>query len=272
MQHTSSGAPGGPVLTPLQREQFLETGMLRLPAAVPTADLEPVLGRVWAMLEQRHGMVRGRPETWTVPRPTKLQALSKSGAFDALAGPRLRSQLDQVFDGRGWSAPWGWGQALLTFREDEAPWDLPHVAWHIDLVSDEVLEPWPRYVRLFALLAPIEPGGGGTVWLAGSHRLAMRMMRKAADPGEIRCAALREALKRQDPWISALCSPGAEGDRIERFMKTGAEVGGVRLRAMEITGDAGDVFLMHPATLHAAAPTARPEPRLMVGATIVAKS
>jgi hypothetical protein len=270
MPDETSGALRRPVLTSSQRQQFLETGVAHIPALIPRRVTDAMADRLWEVLTRQHGVQRARPQTWTVARPTKLQELKRTGAFDVMDCPELRAVLDDVFGGRGWTAPRHWGQALVTFREDDAPWTVPSVAWHLDLIDQAVLAPWPYYVRLFVLLAPVEPGGGGTVYLAGSHRLVMRLMAQAAAPGENRCKPLRERLKRQDPWIAELCTGQGEG-RIERFMQAAVEIDGVPLRVAETVGGAGDLFVMHPAMLHAASPCAGPEPRLVAAETIIAR-
>jgi hypothetical protein len=270
MTNPNSAASRRPALTSVQRDQFLETGMAHIPALIPKRITDAMADALWETLARQHRIDRRRPETWTVARPTKLQELKRSGAFDVMNCPELRSVLDEVFTDRGWVAPKHWGQALVTFREDDAPWTVPSVAWHVDMIDQAALSPWPHYVRLFVLLAPVEPGGGGTVYLAGSHRLVMRLMAQASGPGENRCNPLRERLKRLDPWIAELCT-GQGAGRIERFMQAGAEIGGAPLRVAETVGGAGDLFIMHPAMLHAAAPCASPEPRLVAAETIVAR-
>jgi hypothetical protein len=47
-------------------------------------------------------------------------------------------------------------------------------------------------------------------------------------------------------------------------MNDGAIVGGVPLRVVELTGESGDVILMHCDCFHAAAPNRRTEPRMML--------
>lgn len=44
------------------------------------------------------------------------------------------------------------------------------------------------------------------------------------------------------------------------------------LRVVELTGAAGDVILWHPGTLHAACPNVNDTPRLMLTATIQART
>ena len=53
-------------------------------------------------------------------------------------------------------------------------------------------------------------------------------------------------------------------------MQEGAEVEGVRLVVGEMTGEAGDIYLMHPGTLHAGSANCRSAPRMMLVETIYA--
>jgi ectoine hydroxylase-related dioxygenase (phytanoyl-CoA dioxygenase family) len=46
-------------------------------------------------------------------------------------------------------------------------------------------------------------------------------------------------------------------------MTDGVRIGDVELRVVELTGRAGDAFVMHCDTFHAAAPNCRAEPRMM---------
>jgi ectoine hydroxylase-related dioxygenase (phytanoyl-CoA dioxygenase family) len=53
-------------------------------------------------------------------------------------------------------------------------------------------------------------------------------------------------------------------DRARRLLSSGGRVDGVDLRIGELAGNAGDVFVMHPRLLHAAAPNALDGPRLVL--------
>ena len=57
-------------------------------------------------------------------------------------------------------------------------------------------------------------------------------------------------------------------ERIGRFMTEGARVGGVDLRVVELTGKAGDAFVMHCDTFHAVAPNRGTVPRMMATAIL----
>jgi ectoine hydroxylase-related dioxygenase (phytanoyl-CoA dioxygenase family) len=258
-------------LNPHQREQFLETGVVFLPGLVPRPDAEAMADRLWDTLARQHGHLRNRPDTWTKQHPAQFQELRRSGAFAAMGSERVRGLLDDLFGDDGWTPPAHWGGPLVTFPTGEGPWRVPAATWHLDIHPGQVLEPWPDYVRLFAILAPLEPGGGGTVYVAGSHRLSMQMMAETPSRGQIRSAGITEALTGESPWIAALRTPGDEARRNARFMDEGARARGIDLRVGEMTGQPGDVVLMHPATLHAPARNARATPRLMLAETVYAK-
>jgi hypothetical protein len=66
------------------------------------------------------------------------------------------------------------------------------------------------------------------------------------------------------PWLRGLWKPGDDGDRIQRYMNDGTIIDGVPLRVIELTGEPGDVILMHSDTFHAAAPNRLTEPRMML--------
>ena len=270
MHRAPRPAPKGRSLTQAQRDAFLATGVTHVPGVLPSASVEAMAGRIWTELERRDGIFRGRPETWTKERPSQFGELRKSGAFAAMTGPELRSLLDDFFQPSGWREPRHWGQALVTFPTGRKDWSVPGAAWHLDILPGQRLEPWPAYVRVFAILAPLEPGGGGTLYVAGSYRLTLEA-RGRMPRGGARSAAVREALTRESPWLAELCSAAAaDAERTARLMEVGAELRGAALRVAEMTGEAGDVVLMHPATLHAPSPNCRPSPRLMLAESVYA--
>jgi len=255
-------------LTPKQRAQFLETGVVRVPGVIPKADAAAMADRLWAVCESRDGVLRDQPETWTRQRVFQLNDLRREGAFAPMRSAGLDALLDDFFGERGWTPPQHWGGPLITFPTP-GPWALTSASWHLDMTPGQRLDPWPTMVRVFTFLERLEPGGGGTLYAAGSARLAMALV--AARRAKLRSAKLREAMKRASPWIASLCSPDSDGeDRRRRFMQEGAEVEGVRLVVGEMTGEAGDIYLMHPGTLHAGSANCRSAPRMMLVETIYA--
>jgi len=266
--NTASQRPG---LNQHQCDQFLATGVVCLPGVITRPAAEAMADRLWETLARQHGLVRDRTETWTKERPAQFRDLRHSGAFADMASPGLTALLDDLFGEGGWSTPAHWGQPLVTFPTGRTAWSVPHAAWHLDIPPGQVLEPWPDYIRIFTFLAPLEPGGGGTVYVSGSHRVVMQLMAEAPRRDRIRSTAISGALRLECPWIAALCSPDDDPQRTARLMQTGAKLRGVDLLVGEMTGQPGDVVLMHPATLHSLSPNSRTTPRLMLAESVYAK-
>jgi len=125
-----------------------------------------------------------------------------------------------------------------------------------------------RLARVFVILAPLETQGGATLVAAGSHILAERAAREAGR--QLRSAEVRKRLARH-AWFRDLATAGDRKARIRRFMDEATEADGVDLQVVEMTGEPGDVWLMHPNCLHAGAPNVRSGPRLVVTQWIYGK-
>jgi ectoine hydroxylase-related dioxygenase (phytanoyl-CoA dioxygenase family) len=80
---------------------------------------------------------------------------------------------------------------------------------------------------------------------------------------EFRMARVRTALATH-PWLHGLWEPGYDGDRMQRYMNEGTVIDGVLLRVIELTGEPGDIVLMHCDSFHAAAPNRLSTPRMML--------
>ena len=232
------------MLTPDQRDEFHRTGLLRLPRAVPAADTDAMRERLWRHLAVTRGISAERAQTWPQASPRRLQALRRTGAFAAMAGEPLRTALDDLLGTGGWREPRAWGQPLVTFPTRATPWRAPVASWHLDSTGPEHDLPG---LTVFAHLAPVAMGGGGTAVLAGSHRLVNRCI---AATGGWRSTEVKAALAAEHPALGAVWTTGDEVDE---------PAPGVRL--VELTGAAGDVVLMHPRTLHAPATNAGDVPR-----------
>jgi ectoine hydroxylase-related dioxygenase (phytanoyl-CoA dioxygenase family) len=141
---------------------------------------------------------------------------------------------------------------LLCTFPNASTWSLPHQNWHTDFPrpAESVLPG----VQIFAILDDLEPQGGGTLAVTGSHRLLN-------DEGRISSSDLRKRLKRE-PYFAELMSSGSS-DR-SRLMREPGRIGDVELSVVEMTGKAGDVYFMDLRMLHNIAPNARPKPRLML--------
>ena len=248
-------------LTSEQMSEFTRAGMLHLPAYFPASTMAEIAAVLWSDLNKRFGIERHNRETWTKERPAQFQSLIRSGAFDGLA-EGLHAIADAFLGVDTWERPSHLCLPLITFPT--GTWDVPHSYWHIDLPPEETIEAL-RVVRAFVLLEQLEPKGGGTCYVSGSHRVIADLAREAGQ--ELRSSDVKALLK-GEPWFADLFSKNVI-DRERRFMIDGAIVRGVPLRLQEMVGALGDVYVMHQAILHTIADNMLDRPRMMLGHSFV---
>ncbi len=248
------------ILTPEHRRVFEQRGVLRLPGLYSSFEVAGMADALWDDLGRRFGIDRRRPETWTPSRPAQFQDLQRSGAFSAMDTPGLAAVADALLGEGRWVRPRSWGQPLVTFPTGS--WDVPHQNWHLDLAAEDSLDELDA-IRVFTFLEPVRQRGGGTLYVAGSHRVVIDRGRGAAPGQRLRSSEIRALLQREEPWFAALFSPGGD-DRADRFMEEHELAGGARVRVEEMTGDPGDLIVMHPATFHTVAPNGLDRPRMML--------
>lgn len=149
-------------------------------------------------------------------------------------------------------APLPPGQQILFTLPSRVPWSVPNDVWHIDI---------PRLGKLgapglqvFIFLDDVEPKGGGTLVLSGSHRLlnTSRVMRSKE---------LKRALCAEQYFQILFDSERAP---INRLKDTVGLVDGVNLEIVELTGTSGDIYFMDLRTLHTPAPNSSKTARLMM--------
>ena len=142
---------------------------------------------------------------------------------------------------------------LLSLPDTEA-WAVPDGMWHVDLprLPNRGVPPG---VQLFACLDSVAPKGGGTVVVAGSHRLL--------DDDPWIGPSMKHAKRlRKLPYFRELMSEDVTNR--DRFMNESCHVGAVELQVIELHGEPGDVFLVNMRVLHTIAPNASRVPRIMV--------
>jgi hypothetical protein len=254
------------MLTAEQRQEFDRNGIVRLQGAIPSSDVDAMRDCVWQNLARAYQIRHDDPATWQARRVAGMHALATSAAFEQIGSPAVCGALDHLFGAGNWQRPKRWASLLVTFPESPGPWRLPHQSWHLDLPASCALSELFS-VRFFTLLAKLEPGGGATVVVAGSHRLVQQLAQKrGAD--RLHSADARKLLVRSHPWMRELCAFDPTVDRKRRFMDRAARVGGVDVRAVELTGDPGDVILMHPLMMHAGSTNCAAFPRLVLNSTV----
>jgi len=253
-------------LTSQQLAAFEQTGVVRLPGFLPKESVAAMADAIWADLNRRYGVERDRRDTWMLAPhgPRGWQALIRSGAFSPLGTPELL-ELGDAFLGRAaWTTPKRWGQPLVTFPTGD--WDVPHASWHIDLPASGSLGRL-SVLRIFAFLEPVAPRGGGTAYVAGSHRAVVDRAKEAGRERKLNSHHMRAVLQTEEPWLADLLSAGG-ADRADRFMRRWGEMRGYPVRVEEMTGEAGDIILMHPAMIHVGTPNGLGRPRMMLVETL----
>ncbi|NKB69156.1 MAG: hypothetical protein GKR89_18975 [Candidatus Latescibacteria bacterium] len=249
------------MLTEDQQREFDELGILRLPGAVDPQDAR-ILGKgVWEPMEAK-GMRCDEPETWRQVTGKFFRKTRETGAFKAMASPVVRQGLDGLFGARPWEEPEYWGGPLVTFPNTEE-WEIPRGGWHLDGRAGNAADAFNR-VAVFVFLDRVEPGGGGTLVAAGTHKLVRDLIEQQPPQGTWNSAEVRKALLRAEPWFRELLAKGEAPDRHENLTRPTTSSQGHRLQVIECSGEPGDVFMTHPWLFHCGARNARAVPRLML--------
>jgi hypothetical protein len=244
-----------------QRASFEELGFVRVAGAFSRADAAAMEQRVWSWLERKYGVVRSDPSTWLVPSPTGLQGLKAQAVFDAIGSDTLCAALDDLIGAGRWQRPRDWGGFLVNFPTG-SDWKLPSRVWHTDF--DFRGPPTPLVGALaLSFLSDVPAGAGGTLAVAGSHRLIADFVAARPSAGREKMKVTRTALMASDPWLRELGGADDAPGRTERFMGRDTLVRGIPVRVVELSGEAGDVVITHPWLLHAGAPNCGAAPRLM---------
>lgn len=251
------------MLTGPQQDAYDRDGYVVLPGLVPQRAAERMCERVWDALETVHGIRQGEADTWSHPMPRGLQDLSKSDGLAEIASPAFREVVDDLLGVGTWDPPAHWGGPLPNFPT-RTPWNVPFRMWHLDYpVRGNFGDRFAT--KALCLLAPLEPRGGGTLLVEGSHHLCRRLARSAANGNAGKSSEVKQHLAKEHAWFRDLVVRNDDPGRIERFMSAGSEIDGVPLRVVEFAGGPGDVLFFHPWLFHNSSPNSSDAPRMLVG-------
>lgn len=204
------------------RDYFAQNGLLKLSAFHPRARLAGIKASVLSELKRSSEQAGTSKSLRTLPifqQIARLSSLVKvRGAHETLLTPELLEIIGQV---AGQSPSSIEETKFLLSPPNQGTWTIAGMNWHVDFHADGP-DRVPG-VQAFFLIDDVVPHGGATLALAGSNKL------KHSGSGSL--SGLREVLK----------SPVDLMDRLRDF--------GVTL--LEMSGRAGDVYLMDMRTLHA---------------------
>jgi hypothetical protein len=252
------------MLTAEQRRDFDQRGVAKLAGAADPRVVETLRAEIHELIARR-GLVP-EPSLWSATlHASKLAGVGKAHGFAEVWGERVTSALDELIGAGKWLAPRYSGQVLSMPwpRADGKSWDVPHKGWHLDYRAPGLPHELPG-VQLFLCLDRLESRSGATIVAAGLPRLVDGIRRRAGDSWPGSSQDVRKALRRESLWFRELCSIRPGEDRCARFMTPTAEGDGLSLEVVELTGEPGDVWLMHPWMMHAGSPNCGARPRLVM--------
>ncbi|MER6175437.1 phytanoyl-CoA dioxygenase family protein [Streptosporangium sp. NPDC001681] len=210
-------------------DRFVAEGFVKLEAAVPREIGDAARALVWRQI----GLSPDDPSGWQQPVVWAAD-LTGHGPFGELAGsPRLREALDEVAGPGGWVPPGAIGNMPIRFPS-VAPVD--DRGWHIDASVARPDGSWavsgrPETMLLLVLLSEVGDDDAPTRIRVGSHRDAAEVLgEQVLDPFE--AGPLLDAASKDRPTAYA-------------------------------TGQPGDMYLVHPLTVHAADEHRGTRPRFM---------
>jgi hypothetical protein len=248
-------------LTPEQRDEFDRRGLLHLPGLLSADTVRAAHERIVRQLA-RGGITQaggwrladGSKPQWPDRGVKTPKAIGNRHAeIEALLEePALLAAVDALLDGRPFDRSIFKRPSLLFTLPNAETWIMPD-GWHTD--SARLASRRRPGVQLFGLLDRLEPGGGATLVVAGSHRLL--------NDGQFYKNRQINGLLRREPFFRALFSarPAAATDN-PAGLPRGA-VGDVPLEVVELTGSPGDAWITDLRVLHSGAPNASARPRMM---------
>jgi hypothetical protein len=244
--------------------ELVERGWTRVGAAFSAEDASAMRDVVWTAMKTMHGVDRDDRSTWVHEAPFHLDVLKGDPVWHRVGTERLRSAITEALGTAAWQVNKGWGAQFHLFPPiPPRPFDVAVGSWHCDSPYDLPVEP-VESVQVITIFGDVAPRAGGMQLVEGSHRVIERVM--AGDDAPVKHAARRKMIMRSHPFFVELASPGDPEERAARFMERGDEIDGLPVRVVELSGEAGDVFLVHPRTLHCRPTNAGTEPRFMLSA------
>ncbi len=222
-------------MTPEQKSIFAEAGYLHLKGALGKRQIEPIKAhvldelkrlKVWSSGKTLSASIKSMPAFQQI---TKLSGMIKPDDLQArVVSKEMATAVSALSDLR--LAP-AQSQFLISLPH-QGEWTTDGLNWHTD-ISPAGHRQVPG-IQAFVLLDDVQPRGGATLIVAGSHRLADQ---------EAQNRRVREILRG---------SGNVEGELRSRH-----------LSIVELCGRAGDVYLMDMRLLHTPAINSTNKPRLM---------
>jgi hypothetical protein len=250
-----------------EKESFVKWGFVKIDALIPNEVVDPIREAVLDRL-RRHGF--WGKEGWEAPadaeaeknlRNTIKEISRSSKSLRPILTERVLSYARNLVSGDEVEMSPPITQFLFTAPRSyvmnhdgrwNGKWEVPRSIWHLDMPrSRSIGPPGPE---MFTFLNKVEPKGGGTLILAGSHRLLN-------DVDYLSSKGVKRKLKRH-AYFRELTGKG-DGDR-SRFLEEIGDIDNVPVKVVELTGDPGDVYFVDLRLLHSLGANTSDQPRMMI--------
>lgn len=219
-----------------------EDGLIRFTGLVPNAVLAHVRERLTALV----GYSPENPLAFPRLGKPKLKPLGREPSCVIVDSETVSQVVGQLL-GTSWSRPNSGGSWFISPPRGEQTTEPPREGWHWDGRPDlhGCTGLW-----VFAMLADLPFGAGGTWMMAGSHQIVSDFygnlpMDRRGQPSK----KVRRWFSDQHTWFDAL--NGAD-DQIPESESP---------RIFQVSGQAGDVVFMRSLTIHARPRSIGPGPR-----------
>ncbi|MDH5823575.1 phytanoyl-CoA dioxygenase family protein [Luteimonas sp. RD2P54] len=208
---------------------FAAQGVLRLEGVLDKRQVAPLARRVLGEVKRLQAAASWRALR-DLPVFQQIGRLSGQVAVPRLHQTLATTELLAAIAGLAGRKPSAVQPAqLLLSPPSQGEWTLRQLSWHVDVAATPGRLPG---IQAFFLIDDVAPQGGATLALAGSHRV------ERSD-----ASAVRQLLKRSTDPEPELAQRG--------------------LAIVEMSGRAGDVYLMDMRLLHTPSVNASRHPRMM---------
>ena len=222
-------------LTPAECEHFLDHGYVLIRGAFSRGIATEVVEQAWRSLEDDAGVARDDPASWKATPYVRPAGSGRRIVLGEEAPRAQRAQLDLLGGGArvkgGGALAWGDGTVANLCKDGEHPWPTPCAqmdGWHWDGWDFyHYLDSPEQALLVVPLFSDIAPESGGTLLATDSIGVVARFLARHPE--------------------------GVHPD--------GTQGGGYLIPSLveectqfvELTGNAGDLALLHPFMLHRAA-------------------
>ncbi|OBF88164.1 mitomycin antibiotics/polyketide fumonisin biosynthesis protein [Mycobacterium sp. 852002-51152_SCH6134967] len=219
----------------LDLDAFCTDGYLKINGAAPRGVADAARTALWQQL----GLSPDEPEKWLKP-VYWASDMTGAGPFgELMRSPKLAAALDRICGPGGWSPRGALGNIPVRFPVSPADDDR---GWHIDANTPQADGGWvvtgrPQTVLLLTVLSDVGPDDAPTRIRSGSHRDVAQVL---------------------GPEPVALAEMGRLVD-----------VASAARPVVYATGEPGDMYVLHPFTVHAADEHRGRTPRFMAQSPIL---